>query len=108
MGNISQAGRVGMLFVDFEAGRRMRVDGTAELLLDHPLMVRHPGAQFMILVRAEAIYPNCPRYIHQYALVQRSVFVPRSNVATPTPDWKRSDWARDVLPSGDPTLGDGA
>jgi len=104
MGNLSQTGHVGLLFIDFQACRRLRVEGVAELVPGHPLLDRYPEAQFMVLVRARAIYPNCPRYIHRYDLVERSPFVPRSQVSTPTPDWKRSDWARDVLAAGDPAL----
>jgi hypothetical protein len=78
------------------------VDGLAELVFQHHLMARHPEAQGVVLVRALAIYPNCPRYLHRYQLVERSPFVPRSGVVTPTPEWKRSDWARDVLAKGDP------
>jgi hypothetical protein len=66
-------------------------------------MQRYPECQFVVVVRATAIYPNCPRYVHQYKLVERSPFVPRKGVATPTPEWKRSDWARDVLAARDPT-----
>ena len=102
MGNVTQTGRVGILFVDFERQRRMRVDGVAELVFEHELMERYPECQFVVLVRATAIYPNCPRYVHQYKLVERSPFVPRSRVATPTPEWKRSDWARGVLAADDP------
>jgi predicted pyridoxine 5'-phosphate oxidase superfamily flavin-nucleotide-binding protein len=104
MGNISQTGKVGLLFIDFGARRRLRVDGVAELANDFPLLDRFPEAQFMVLVRASAIYPNCSRYIHRYELVERSEFVPRPRSPTPTPDWKRSDWARDVLADGDPAL----
>ena len=46
--------------------------------------------------------PNCPRYIHQMQLVDRSRFVPRSDCETPAPGWKRRDWSRDVLPADDP------
>ncbi|MCU1450971.1 MAG: pyridoxamine 5-phosphate oxidase-related FMN-binding protein, partial [Acidimicrobiales bacterium] len=53
-------------------------------------------------VAARHVYPNCPRYIHHYTLVERSKFVPRPAEKTPVPDWKRSDWACDVLPAGDP------
>jgi hypothetical protein len=28
--------------------------------------------------------------------------VPRTACETPVPDWKRSDWAQDVLPPHDP------
>lgn len=107
MGNISGSGRVGMLFIDFEQQNRMRVEGVAEIVFEHDLMVRHPESQFIVLVHAEAIYPNCPRYVHRYELVQRSRFVPRSGARTPTPDWKRSDWACDVLPAGDPAADEG-
>jgi len=44
------------------------------------------------------VFPNCPRYIHKYALVERSKFVPHEGTATPVPGWKQMDWARDVLP----------
>jgi hypothetical protein len=33
---------------------------------------------------------------------QVSKFVPRKTGRPPVPDWKRSDWACDVLPEGDP------
>ena len=36
------------------------------------------------------------------ALVERSRFVPRAECTTPVPAWKRTEWARDVLPEGDP------
>ena len=102
MGNVTQTGRVGILFVDFERQRRMRVDGVAELVFEHEVMETYPECQFVVLVRATAIYPNCPRYVHQYKLVERSSFVPRSGVTTPTPEWKRSNWARGVLAADDP------
>jgi hypothetical protein len=101
-GNVEATHRVGLLCIDFERQRRMRVDGTAELRHDDPLLAVYPAAQFVVRVRAERIYPNCPRYIHKYQLVERSAFVPRTGVSTPVPGWKQSDWARDVLPAGDP------
>ena len=56
----------------------------------------------MIRVRATQVFPNCPRYIHRMALVERSRFVPVADRDTPVPDWKRTDWACDVLPAADP------
>ena len=102
MGNVDATHRVGLLFIDFEHQRRMRVDGTAELRHDDPLLAHHPSAQFVVRVRADRIYPNCPRYIHKYQLVERSPFVPRVGTPTPIPGWKLSDWAHDVLPANDP------
>ena len=106
MGNVSQTGRVGILFVDFERQRRLRVEGVAELAFADGLRDRYPECQFVVLVHAHAIYPNCPRYVHRYELVERSRFVPRTGAITPTPDWKRSEWARGVLPEGDPAADD--
>ena len=80
----------------------MRLEGTASIDLDDPLRVDYPEAQLVVRVRARAVYPNCPRYVHRYELVRRSRFVPRSDCLTPVPEWKRSDWAVDVLPQDDP------
>jgi predicted pyridoxine 5'-phosphate oxidase superfamily flavin-nucleotide-binding protein len=102
MGNVLQNAEVGMLFIDFEHGNRMRLDGTASIDLEDPLMADYHEAQFVVRVRARAVYPNCPRYIHRYQLVRRSSFVPRTDCPTPVPDWKRSDWAYDALPQNDP------
>lgn len=100
MGNVLEGGRVGLLFIDFEQPRRLRVEGVATLEDRHPLLVDFPEAQCMMQVTVRYIYPNCPRYIHRYRLVERSVYVPRPGASTPMPEWKQSEWARDVLPEG--------
>ena len=105
MGNLSTNPAVGLLLIDFERQRRMRVDGTAEIVMGDELLAHYPEAQFVVRVTALRIYPNCPRYIHHYQLVERSAFVPRAQRATPIPAWKQSDWACDVLPAGDPARG---
>ena len=102
MGNVAATHRVGLLFIDFEGQDRMRVEGSATLAFDDPLLATYPEAQFIVRVTVDRIYPNCPRYIHHYRLVERSAFVPRPAVPTPVPGWKQSDWAADVLPAGDP------
>lgn len=101
-GNALANPEVGMLFLDLTEGQRMRLDGTATIDPADPLGAEYPEAQFVVRVRARAVYPNCPRYLHRYALVERSAFVPRVGAATPVPRWKTSDWAADVLPTGDP------
>lgn len=98
MGNLKETCGVGLLFIDFVAQRRMRVDGTAHISIDDPLMERYPEAQFVVRVEAKRIYPNCPRYIHKLQLVERSAFVPRESRVTPVPGWKQAPWACDVLP----------
>ncbi len=86
----------------------MRVDGITAMRGDDELLSRHPEAQFIVRVTARHIYPNCPRYIHRYQLVERSSFVPPSNKTVPFPRWKRTDWAGDVLPVNDPARLPGA
>ena len=88
MGNVLQHPKVGMLFVDFDRQRRMRVNGTAAIRYQHPLMREFPEAQFIVEVIADEIFSNCPRYIHKMELVERSVFVPKAACETPDPDWK--------------------
>lgn len=95
-GNILQTPNVGMLFIDFESQWRMRVNGKAEVLYEDALLTDYPGAQFLVRVTAENIFPNCPRYIHKMQLVERSVFVPKAECETPEPDWK--DHFEEVLP----------
>ncbi|MFA5775339.1 MAG: pyridoxamine 5'-phosphate oxidase family protein [Ilumatobacteraceae bacterium] len=102
MGNVLEASQVGILFIDFEKGSRMRFNGTATIDLDDPLKGNFPEAQFIVRVRAREIFPNCPRYIHKMKVVEHSRFVPKSGVATPVPSWKTSEWAADVLPENDP------
>jgi predicted pyridoxine 5'-phosphate oxidase superfamily flavin-nucleotide-binding protein len=101
-GNMLENPEVGLLFLDFERGHRMRLEGTATIDLDDPLREEYPEAQFVVRVRARVVYPNCPRYIHHYQLASRSRFVPRSDCLTPVPEWKRSEWAADALPAHDP------
>lgn len=101
-GNVLVNEDVGILFIDFERGHRMRLEGVASIDLDDSLRGEYPEAQFVVRVRARAVFPNCPRYIHRYELVRRSRFVPRNDCLTPVPEWKRSEWAVDALPEHDP------
>ncbi|MEA2426915.1 MAG: uncharacterized protein QOF37_543 [Thermoleophilaceae bacterium] len=108
MGNLLVNAYVGLLFVDVTAVRpsRLRVNGVATFVPEDPLAPTWPGAQFVVRVLATEVFPNCPRYIHRMALVERSRFVPREEQQVPVPDWKRTDWASDVLPAGDPARED--
>jgi len=102
MGNAMVNPNVGLLFIDFEGRKRLRLNGIASVDLDDPLRGEWPEAQFVVRVRATEVFPNCPRYIHEYKLVQRSRFVPKNDCETPVPAWKRSEWAHDALPTKDP------
>ncbi|MEP6942347.1 MAG: pyridoxamine 5'-phosphate oxidase family protein [Betaproteobacteria bacterium] len=102
MGNVLSTQKVGMLFIDFEAPKRLRVSGKAELSSEPALLREFPEAQFVVCVAVTHVFPNCPRYIHRYTRVEPSQFVPRAGCVTPIPNWKTNDWAKDVLPVGDP------
>jgi predicted pyridoxine 5'-phosphate oxidase superfamily flavin-nucleotide-binding protein len=105
-GNATANAHVGLLFVDFEGQRRLRLNGVASVDFDDPLLAEYPRAQCVVRVRATEVFPNCPRYVHKLALVERSRFTPRADCEPPVPDWKRREWARDVLPAGDPATED--
>jgi hypothetical protein len=102
MGNVLVNPSVGLLFIDFERGHRMRLNGIASIDPSDPLMTAYPEAQFIVRVRAREVFPNCPRYIHRYKLVERSRFVPKKGKTTPVPGWKCADWSADALPANDP------
>jgi hypothetical protein len=106
LGNALVNPEVGLLFVSFERRRRLRLNGTASVDTGDPLLASWPEARAVVRVRAREVFPNCPRYIHHYELVERSRFVPHVESETPVPDWKRTDWASDVLPAGDPARED--
>ena len=107
MGNLLVNAHVGMLFIDFVSERpsRLRVNGIASADENDELMAAYPEAQLIVRVEVTQVFPNCPRYIHRMALVERSRFVPHAECSTPVPTWKGSEWARDVLPQGDPARG---
>jgi hypothetical protein len=102
MGNVAARGHVGMLFIDLCSPKRLRVNGTARIEPPEVVEPRFPEAQFVVVVSVREVFPNCPRYLHKFALVERSKFVPHEGVLTPVPAWKQMDWARDVLPHDDP------
>ena len=103
MGNATVNPHVGLLFIDWADQQRLRLSGDASIHHDDPLLAEYPEAQFVVRVAVREVFPNCPRYIHKMALVERSRFVPHAGAATPVPDWKRASFMpRDALPEGDP------
>lgn len=100
-GNVRANPRVGLLFIDFETPKRLRVNGTASVSADDPLLAEMPGAVFVVRLTAERIFPNCPRYIHRMQLVEESAYSPRPNYSPPVPAWKTFDVFKDALPPRD-------
>ena len=101
-GNLLENAQVGLLFIDWERRKRMRLNGLASIDSDDPLLPEFPRAQMVVRVRATQVFPNCPRYIHRMQLVERSRFVPKADCEPPVPAWKRREWSRDALPTADP------
>jgi predicted pyridoxine 5'-phosphate oxidase superfamily flavin-nucleotide-binding protein len=96
LGNVLVNPRVGMLFVDFQTQDRMRVNGSAVIGDADPTLF--PGAQLVVRVTADKIFPNCPRYIHKMELKELSVYAPAEGHDPPEPDWKRAPQFCDALP----------
>src|SRR3954447_12235689 len=98
LGNILANPAVGLLFIDMgEKPRRLRVNGTATVSRDDPLAQTFSGAQLLIRVRAQAIFPNCPRYIATPASVGPSKYTPRPGYEPPEPAWKTFDDFKDYV-----------
>jgi hypothetical protein len=107
LGNIRVHPAVGLLFLSFERPQRLRVNGTATVASDDPLMAQFPGAQLLVRVMAHQIFPNCPRYIHRLQTVESSPYTPGVGRTPPIPKWKTFPQFNDVLPAGDPARSNG-
>ncbi|MGE0417827.1 MAG: pyridoxamine 5'-phosphate oxidase family protein [Acetobacteraceae bacterium] len=105
LGNIQVNPHVGLLFIAMHGGpRRMRINGTATVHDDHPLMASTVGAQLIVIVKARAIFPNCPRYIPELTMTAPSVHAPAPGHVPPEPAWKQFDLFADVVPPRRPTF----
>lgn len=101
MGNAMSNAEVGMLFISFERPHRIRVQGTASVSRDDPMMAEYGEADFVVRVKLSELWQNCPRYVHRFEKVRPSRYVPRKGVETPLAEWKRVDLVQDVLPERD-------
>lgn len=85
--NIDATGRIGLLVIDLETRRRLRING----------MVERPQAD-RLQVTVQACYPNCPKYIQRRSASTRWV----TNAATPSREGVRlSDAAVELLTAAD-------
>jgi uncharacterized protein len=101
MGNIAETGKIGMLFIDFETPNRMRVQATATVTSDDPLMAKYPGAQLIVRAKVDKVFLNCARLVHRHQRMAASPYVPDQDGETPFPAWKRIDLVQDALPARD-------
>ena len=102
LGNIAVNPNVGLLFINFEKPRRLRITGMASFSRDDELLQQTVGAQLIVRVKARAIFPNCPRYIPTMQFVEPSKYAPRRGVPFEEPEWKSfPDFAPVVHPRQD-------
>jgi len=105
LGNLVSNPGVGLLFIAMHGSpKRLRVNGTASVSHNNPLMNHAVGAQLIIRVRAEAIFPNCPRYIPTFEFVEPSAYAPKAGVDPVEPAWKTFEIFADVVPPRQPTF----
>lgn len=97
MGNIQGNPAIGMLFIDFEKPHRIRVQGTASVSADDPLLSTWKEAELVVRVTLSELWQNCPRYVHRYQKVKDSRYVPKAECDTPVASWKRVPEVSDVL-----------
>ncbi len=101
LGNLLVNPAVGLLFVDWSKPSRLRLNGRASVSHDDPLLAGWEGAQLVVRVAIEQVFPNCPRYIHRMELVEHSAFAPRAGHHPPRPGWKDNPKFADALPKKD-------
>jgi predicted pyridoxine 5'-phosphate oxidase superfamily flavin-nucleotide-binding protein len=105
LGNLVVNPNVGLLFIAMhDKPRRLRVNGTAAVNRDDPLLAHTVGAQLIVRVTARAIFPNCPRYIPAMQLTEPSVYAPRPGSEPPEPAWKGFDAFKDCIHPRQPTF----
>jgi len=98
LGNISDTGKVSLLFVDFVNPKRVRIHGTASIHLDPEWLDRYEGAEAVVEVHVGRSFFNCPRYIHNLVSGELSANAPRDGHVVEEPEWKSLPEWREVLP----------
>lgn len=63
LGNILENPQVGLLFIDFADGGRLRVNGRATIHDDGPVRALFPDAPRVLVVAVEEVTPNCPAFV---------------------------------------------
>jgi len=105
LGNILVNADVGLLFIAMHGKpQRLRVNGTATVSRQDPLLASTVGAQMIVRVTARVIFPNCPRYIPDMQLVDPSVYAPRPGCDPPEPAWKNFESFKDYMHPRQPTF----
>ena len=103
LGNLLVNPRAGLLFVDWERPSRLRVNGVASVSADDSLRDTWEGAQQVVRLAVQQVFPNCPRYLPRMQTVEASPYTPVRHRQPPRPGWKDDARFRDALPAKDRT-----
>ena len=103
LGNLLLSPRAGLLFVDWGHPSRLRVNGIAAISGEDVMLASWPGAQQVVRLAIEQVFPNCPRYLPRMQVVEASPYAPAPNHEPPRPGWKDDPRFRDALPARDRT-----
>lgn len=101
MGNLAGNAQLGMLFINFERPHRIRLQGTASVSRNDPMMSAFKEADLIVRVKLTELWQNYPRYIHRHQKLTPSRYVPREACETPIAEWKRTDAMQGALPPRD-------
>ncbi len=63
LGNILDNPQVGLLFIDFTDGARLRVNGAATIHDEGPMLAHFPAAKRVVVVDIKQVVPNCAAHI---------------------------------------------
>ncbi len=106
LGNIVANPNVGLLFIAMHGEpRRLRVNGSAVVSRDDPLLAHTVGAQLIVRVKARAIFANCPRYLPKMQMLEESVYTPKPGRVPPEPGWKNAPEFRNDIHPRQPVFG---
>ncbi len=100
LGNVRANPHVGLLFMRIgEKPGRLRINGTAKLAFEDPLLASFAGAQMLVKVTPTDIFPNCPRYIPRLEVIEPSIYAPAPDTPPVEPAWKAFPDFKDVVPA---------
>ena len=103
LGNIEDDGRAALLFIDLSQPWRLRLHGRATVCTDPSLVAGFTGAKAVVTVDVGRLFPNCGRYIHDFADGTLSEYVPARDHEPPVPEWKKLDVFQGYLPGQSPS-----
>jgi predicted pyridoxine 5'-phosphate oxidase superfamily flavin-nucleotide-binding protein len=98
LGNAAAQPSVGLLFLFPELPAKLRVNGACEVLTAPDAVAAHHGAEAVMRVAIQAVFENCPRYLHDPKTGEHSVHCPRPDYQPPDPDWKKKPEYDGLLP----------